>query len=128
MYTLFSNGIEIKVEPTFREDLSDTSQRKHVFSYLVTIQNQREYAIRLMERSWTIFDSAGTKRLVNGPGVVGEQPIIEAYNSYSYSSWCPLESDLGYMSGEYLMRNMLSDETFVATIPLFWLHPSYKLN
>jgi ApaG protein len=33
--------------------------------------------VKLLFRKWTIFDSVGTYKIVEGEGVVGEQPIIE---------------------------------------------------
>lgn len=38
-----------------------------------------------------------------GPGVVGEQPILEPGRSFEYQSACPLFTTFGTMEGEYEM-------------------------
>ena len=45
----------------------------------------------------------GRVREIRGRGVVGEEPVIAAGESYSYTSGCPLDSDSGIMSGHYEM-------------------------
>lgn len=38
-----------------------------------------------------------------GPGVVGEQPLLEPGKSFEYQSACPLFTTVGTMEGEYEM-------------------------
>ena len=40
---------------------------------------------------------------VRGPGVVGEQPVIEPGEAYEYTSGCPLPTPFGSMRGSYQM-------------------------
>ncbi|MNO07012.1 CO2+/MG2+ efflux protein ApaG [compost metagenome] len=57
---------------------------------------------------------------VRGQGVVGEQPVIEAGDSYSYASGCPLGAPSGSMVGAYYMTDV-DGRMFEAAIPAFSL-------
>ncbi len=48
-----------------------------------------------------IRDATGRIEEVRGPGVVGEQPVIEPGESYQYTSGCPLPTPFGSMEGSY---------------------------
>ena len=64
-------------------------------------------------RGWT----ASMRR---GAGVVGEQPVIQPGDSYSYASGCPLGTPTGSMVGGYYMTDA-SGRSFEAAIPAFSL-------
>jgi ApaG protein len=81
-----------------------------------------------MNRHWTIFDSNGTKREVEGEGVVGQQPIIEPGNNHEYVSGCNLKTDIGSMKGSYEMKRIVDGQTFRVNIPEFYLITPFKLN
>lgn len=57
---------------------------------------------------------------MTGPGVVGEQPILEPGDTYEYSSGCPLDTPSGMMFGHYQMQTP-SGEAFDVAIPAFSL-------
>ncbi len=93
-------------------------------SYRITIVNQGTVAVQLLRRQWRISDSLGGEREVEGPGVVGETPVIEPAGRYSYSSACDLNSALGRMEGSYLMKRVDDGTSFQVAIPGFLLvHP-----
>ncbi len=77
-------------------------------------------AVQLMARRWTITDGHGHVEEVRGPGVVGEQPVIEPGASYAYASGCPLSTDSGSMVGAYYMTDA-DGRSFEAEIPAFSL-------
>src|SRR5438105_3046372 len=103
-----TNGIKITVETEFQPIHSQVLINEYIFAYHITIENTSMHAIRLMNRHWRIFDSNGDYRDVNGEGVVGVQPVIEAGESYDYISSCNLRTEIGKMSGHYIM-NRVSD-------------------
>ena len=73
-----------------------------------------------MSRHWIITDGVGRVEEVEGPGVVGEQPVIEPGATYQYTSGCPLTTSSGSMVGTY--RMVLDDgREFDAEIPHFSL-------
>lgn len=119
MYAQTTENICVQVQPWYRPELSERLHRKHYFSYQVDIINESEFDIRLMSRHWIIFDSAGVKRKVEGKGVIGEQPIILQGDRYSYESWCPLLSEVGYMAGYYIVERLLDESRHQIIIPRF---------
>ena len=128
METLITKNIRISVVSSYREDYSNPSASKFIFVYRIIIENLGTEPVQLLKRRWFIFDSDGTKREVEGEGVIGQQPILQAGESHQYSSWCPLSSGLGYMRGSYVFRNLTSQKPFSARIPQFNLLAPQVLN
>jgi ApaG protein len=118
----------VSVVPNYEGDHLESSGVKHVFTYTVTITNQRSTAVQLIARRWQIFDSTGHHYEVKGEGVVGEQPVIDPETKYTYSSWCPLDSPLGSMSGAYEMLDVVSNSVFEIEIPFFELSTNWIKN
>lgn len=120
MFTAVSHDIVITVEPSYLPGESDPDEHRYVWSYRVVIANHGRRAVQLMTRSWEITDANGARRTVTGPGVVGQQPIIEPGEAFEYTSGCPLSTPSGIMSGSY---RMVDDRgtTLEVTIPAFSL-------
>lgn len=120
MYCATTHGIEVTVEPYYLEAHSEPEKSHYVWSYRVTIANNSDKTVQLETRYWHITDATGAVEEVRGPGVVGEQPILNPGDSFQYSSGCPLTTPSGIMQGNYQMR----DETgykFDVDIPAFSL-------
>ena len=81
-----------------------------------------------MRRHWFIVDALGQKREVEGEGVVGEQPVLQAGESYEYISGCDLKTDIGKMYGSYLMVNLFDGKLFQVEIPEFFMTAPLKMN
>lgn len=128
MVTAITLGVKISVETTYQDDHSDPGNNHFMFAYRITIENLTDYTVQLKRRQWFIFDSNGMQREVEGEGVVGEQPVIEPGNSHSYVSACNLNTDMGSMSGNYLMKRLADDKDFTVDIPEFELIVPYRLN
>jgi len=62
---------------------------------------------------------------VRGPGVVGEQPILEPGESFEYTSGCPLATPSGIMVGSYEMTTA-AGERFEIRIPAFSLDSPHE--
>jgi len=56
-----------------------------------------------LPRHWIITDARGKVDEVRGPGVVGEQPLLEPGDSFQYTSSCLLSTPRGTMHGSYQM-------------------------
>ena len=121
MYTATTKDITIKVTPRFEAKHSDVENDHFVFSYMVDITNGGSCFVQLLSRTWIIFDSKGIKRSVEGEGVIGQQPIIKIGETFSYTSWCPLTTDMGYMKGSYTMLDLEANRAFEVQIPRFQL-------
>ncbi|WEK19333.1 MAG: Co2+/Mg2+ efflux protein ApaG [Candidatus Pedobacter colombiensis] len=128
MVTAITLGVKISVETTYQEEHSNPGNGHFMFAYRIIIENLTDYAIQLKRRQWFIFDSNGSQREVEGEGVVGEQPVIEAGQRHSYISACNLNTDMGSMSGNYLMRRIFDEKDFIVDIPEFELIVPYRLN
>ncbi len=115
-----NNDIQIFVETDYIEDQSSSSDERFVFAYTITIENIGITPAQLLARHWVITDSNGKIDEVEGDGVIGEQPIIQPGEAFSYTSGAILETDVGTMTGSY---QMLSEEgrPFDADIPEFVL-------
>lgn len=121
MITEITNGVRISVFPHYEESMSEIDKHHFFHSYTVHIENQRDEPVQLLRRHWFILDSMSHPQEVEGEGVVGEQPIIEAGKMHEYTSACPLQSTIGMMRGSYLMRAIRTGQTFEAKIPGFLL-------
>jgi ApaG protein len=74
-----------------------------------------------------ITDAEGRVETVNGPGVVGEQPVLGPGEAFEYTSFCPLPTSIGSMHGSYQMVSA-SGEAFDAEIAPFSLAVPTALN
>lgn len=128
MNSKISNGVKVSVETQYQSAHSNPSAGEFMFAYKITIENHNEFPVRLLRRYWNIHDSIGSSKEVEGEGVVGQQPLINPSDSYSYVSGCNLKSDIGKMQGNYLLENINNKKTFRVTIPSFILTAPFKLN
>jgi ApaG protein len=67
-----------------------------------------------------ITNARGELTEVKGPGVVGEQPVLEPGESHTYTSGAPLDTPSGLMGGSYEIESE-SGELFHIEIPTFSL-------
>lgn len=126
--TITTEGVKVSVETQYQPEYSNPANEHFMFAYKIHIENQSEYTIQLMRRHWHIFDSNGTRREVEGEGVVGLQPVIEPGESHEYISGCNLKTDMGSMKGEYQMLRLMDNILFEAQIPEFYLVAPFKMN
>ena len=120
MYRALTRDIEVTVEPYYLEEQSDPDDSRYVWGYRIVISNHSDVAVRLMTRYWHITDENGQVDEVSGPGVIGEQPLLNPGDTYEYSSGCPLDTPSGVMFGHYSMEAE-GGETFNVAIPAFSL-------
>lgn len=128
MNSKISNGVKVSVETQYQSSQSNPTAGEFMFAYRITIENHNDFPVRLLRRYWNIHDSIGSNKEVEGEGVVGQQPVINPSDSYSYVSGCNLKSDIGKMQGNYLLENINNQKTFKVTIPSFILTAPFKLN
>lgn len=90
-------------------------------------KNLSSQTVQLMSRRWLITDADGKQTVVEGDGVVGEQPRIKANDEYTYSSGTALDTPVGVMQGQYLMIDE-QGESFTVEIEPFRLAVPHVLN
>jgi ApaG protein len=113
-----TRGIRIQVESEYLAGRS--VQDTHYFAYHVRISNVGDEAAQLVSREWIITDADGNVERVQGPGVVGEFPLLEPGQSFEYTSFCPLPTPMGTMHGAYTMERR-DGSRFEAVIAPFTL-------
>ena len=122
-----NNNIKIKAISRFVKDRSSPENSIFLFSYDVEIKNNNDFEVQLLSRYWHIQDGHGNVEEVRGPGVIGLQPLIKPNERFGYSSFCPLKTPFGMMSGAYQMK-LNSKEIFDAAIPAFSLHATEHVD
>jgi ApaG protein len=128
MSTAITEGIQISVKTQFRPDLSDLELHNYFFNYRIEMVNHNSFPVQLLNRDWFIFDSLEDTSYVSGEGVVGEQPVLDPGQKFSYISGCELNSEIGTMHGFYTFKNLTSGGLLQVNIPLFHLYYPGKLN
>ena len=130
MYSAETNGIRVTVHPHFLEDQSEPEKDHFVWAYTVRIENEGGETVQLINRHWRITDANGISQEVRGPGVVGEQPVLNPGSDFEYTSGTPLGTPSGIMVGSYEMENA-QGVRFEVAIPAFSLdspHQAIQLN
>ncbi|GGD07048.1 Co2+/Mg2+ efflux protein ApaG [Halopseudomonas salina] len=119
--------ISISVDTRYLSEQSDPHASRYAFAYTIHIRNSGNVPAQLLDRHWKIIDGNGKVQEVKGPGVIGEQPLIEPSATYTYTSGCLLETPVGSMEGSYGMR-ATDGHSFQAPIALFRLAKPNALN
>lgn len=115
-----TNGVSVEVSARFAPDHSAPHLGQWFFVYTVRIRNVGDETVQLLARHWVITDATGKVEEVRGPGVVGEQPVLQPGEAFEYTSGCPLGTPTGSMQGRYEMRSA-GGARFHAEIPRFAL-------
>jgi ApaG protein len=127
MSVALTHGIRVEVRSTFVVERSNPADAYFLFSYHVRILNEGDETAQLLSRRWVITDAEGRQEQVEGPGVVGEQPILEPGQAFEYTSYCPLPTSVGAMQGAYRMITK-SGRHFEAEIAPFTLSVPFAVN
>jgi ApaG protein len=117
----------VQVNSLFLAGESAPRQKRFVFAYRIRISNQGHETAQLISRHWIITDANGETDEVQGPGVVGYQPVLEPGQTFEYTSFCPLPTSVGSMHGTYTMVKA-NGESFEARIAPFTLAVPHALN
>lgn len=128
MVTEITKGVRVSVETEYQSEYSNPIQHHYVFTYKITIENNSPYSVQLISRRWHIHDATFTERLVEGEGVVGQQPVLEPGERHQYVSGCNLRSGMGRMYGAYQMERLVDGKKFDVKIPAFMMVVPFKLN
>jgi ApaG protein len=124
MYQAVTRDIEVSVTPRFASDRSSPDNGYFFWTYTINIKNTGTETVQLKTRHWRITDANGKEQEVQGAGVVGEEPLLKAGESFQYTSGVPLPTPSGFMRGTYGLVSA-KGETFDIEIPAFSLDSSY---
>ena len=114
-----TEGIKVCVEVTYQAEFSNPHQHHFVFTYKVTIENNSQHTYQLLRRKWEVFDAAEESKVVEGNGVVGQQPILEPGESHTYVSGCNLKSGIGKIKGTYTIEKVFDGKLIEVKVPEF---------
>lgn len=119
-YAEETRGFIVRVSVSFLPEQSEVAKGRWFWAYHIRIENEGLMAAQLLTRHWDIRDANGVHHLVDGEGVVGEQPVIKPGGAYDYVSGCPLTTPSGSMHGSYQMLGE-DGSRFDIAIPKFSL-------
>jgi ApaG protein len=113
-----TRGITVRVSVSFLSEQSEPEKARWFWAYHIRVENDGQMAAQLMTRRWEITDGRGAKSIVEGDGVVGDQPVLMPGQAYDYVSGCPLTTPSGSMVGSY---GMVAEDgsSFEVSIPKF---------
>jgi ApaG protein len=121
MVSAITKGIQVSVETTYQPDFSNPQQHHYVFTYKVRIENKSNHTVQLLRRRWEIYDATENLKIVEGDGVVGQQPILEPGEFHTYVSGCNLKSGIGKMRGTFTLEKLMNGKLLEIVIPEFQL-------
>jgi ApaG protein len=112
--------INVTTRTTYVPEQSDPDSGRFVFAYTITIRNTGSVTAQLISRHWIITDANNRVQEVRGLGVVGEQPLLKADESFEYTSGTAIATPVGTMRGTY---QMVAEDglQFDAPVPEFTL-------
>ncbi len=117
-HVALTHGITVRVVVSFLPEQSAPEENRWFWAYHIRIENHSDAAVQLLSRHWRITDAGGGVSLIEGEGVVGEQPVLRPGDSHDYVSGCPLPTPWGSMEGRYTFADERG-ERFEAAIPFF---------
>lgn len=109
------SNIKVNVKVQHQPDQSQKDQNH--FSYVIVIENHSETNWQLMSRHWEIQEETGRIFIIDGDGVVGQQPMIKSGEQYTYDSFTTIQSTSGFMSGYYVMSDTQGNKIHVPIAP-----------
>jgi ApaG protein len=122
------NNVQIQVRTIFREDISNVEHGSFLYNYYISIQNLGSNPLKLLRRYWKIEHLNHGSSIVSGDGVIGEQPILQQFQTFEYVSGSQIIVPFGRMSGFYTFQDLVTGEQFPVEIPCFQLVYPALLN
>jgi len=122
-----TRGVRVAVTSEYAPDRSRPAEQQWFFLYTIVISNEGADTVQLLSRHWIITHGTGQIEEVRGPGVVGQQPVLDPGESFTYTSGCPLPTPFGTMEGTYQMVTRAGDQ-FDARIAPFTLSEPYTVH
>ncbi len=79
-----------------------SSGRPHAFIYFLSIQNDSDVTVTLRGRKWVVTHDDGTQLVVEGDGVVGQNPVIAPGEKFSYNSFHAIPTRQAQAEGSFI--------------------------
>ena len=109
--------IKCHIVTHYLAEQSQPELQRYVFSYTITIKNLGRGSAHLLKRYWLITDANAKKLVIEGEGVIGQQPHINAADEFTYTSGTIIETPVGVMQGKYIMEDDAGNIFMVEVAP-----------
>ena len=87
-------GLSVKVDDViYMPNLEAPADRPHPFVYFISIINQSQKQIRILGRKWVICQANNEWIVVEGDGVVNQEPVIKPGDEFTYNSYHVIGDD-----------------------------------
>ena len=87
-------GLRVEVEEViYNPNLEAPEERPYPFVYFISIINDSNEALTIWGRKWILKDVTGEMMVVEGSGVVGENPFLLPGERFSYNSYHVIGKD-----------------------------------
>ncbi|XP_041030234.1 F-box only protein 3 [Carcharodon carcharias] len=121
-----TGDIMISVSTSFLPELSSVHPPHYFFSYRIRIEMVKDASpdsvCQLDSRYWKITNENGDIEEVQGPGVVGEFPVLHPGTVHEYTSCTTFTTPSGYMEGYYTFHQLSRHRnSFNIAIPRFYM-------
>lgn len=120
-----TGDITVTAIPQFLPEHSDPAEDHFVWAYTISVENRGAGTVQLLNRYWQITDAHGLIQEVRGPGVIGQQPVLNSGEAFQYTSGTTLSTPSGIMLGRYEMTDG-QGRRFEIDIPAFSLDSPYQ--
>jgi ApaG protein len=82
------HGLRVKVNDViYMPSLDAPPNKPHPFVYFISIFNDSDEPVTIRARKWVVVEEGGETTVVEGDGVVGQQPVIKPGEHFSYNSY-----------------------------------------
>jgi ApaG protein len=126
-YCAVTFDVEVQVAPMYLPDDSAPESGLHVFFYAMRLINRGEMAVAVQTRHFTIRDGNGVERSLEDAGMRGKPVWIQAGESETFSSYCPLPTACGSMRG-FLWVEFSDGTEARVEVPVFFLRHQDHLS
>lgn len=113
-------GLRVKIDDViYMPNLDAPADKPHPFVYFISIYNHSAEPISIRGRKWVVKEGNGEISVVEGDGVVGQQPEIACGEHFSYNSYHVIATSAD-VSGAFFAQTVAGKWGF-ARIPSFRL-------
>jgi ApaG protein len=110
-------GLKVCVnEVVYMPSLDAPADKPHPFVYFITISNDSDHSVTIEGRKWVVREGE-EQVVVEGEGVVGQTPVLEPGQQFSYNSYHVVAAD-AVAEGAFFGRTTEGEWVFVR-IPRF---------
>ncbi|MGB6220148.1 Co(2+)/Mg(2+) efflux protein ApaG [Haloferula sp.] len=112
-------GLSVQVDDViYMPSLDAPADKPHPFVYFISIKNNSGQRVKIQGRKWVVREGS-EMTVVEGDGVVGQKPVLEPGEDFSYNSYHVTAAD-AVAEGAFFGRTD-SGEWVCARIPAFQL-------